>query len=172
MDTKHLLEQFNAAASRLDSHALRKKDLVIEVGHWLNSVVLRLSKPRWSNKPLTRPQADTAIFFSVWTNNDHRLLYNIHALKLRKLQGYKLESRKFAEAFRAKFASYAHYWPNVSVDFGSLTLMEGWKDTTDPESDVAALAARFLEIDHLIDELLDNAKKTGSRQKKGEDPVR
>ena len=66
-----------------------------------------------------------------------------------------MESRKFAEAFRKAFAPYAPEWPNVRVDFGPLTLMEGWKETDDVTDDAVNLAEKFLKIEHLIDELLN-----------------
>ena len=65
------LSPLTLAAARLHKEA-NAKGLNIEVGHWLNSAVLRLSKPRWSNGPLTQPQKDSAIFFSVWMGKDEK----------------------------------------------------------------------------------------------------
>jgi len=47
------------------------------------------------------------------------------------------------------------------VDFGPLTLMQGWEklDITTIREDVLKIASKFLQIDSLIDRLLDNAKK-------------
>ncbi len=154
------LTEFKKAAGRLDGRLLAQKKMEVEVGVWLESVVLRLQKSAWANKPYERPQSDAAIFFSVWVSDkavkEHKIFYNIHALKLRQLQGYKIASREFATAFRARFKPFEHRWPNVKTDFGPLTLMEGWEkpDRTTIEEDVFRIAGRFLEIDSLIDELL------------------
>jgi hypothetical protein len=132
METPFYLSEFEKAASGLDAGLLAQKGLDVEVGIWLRSVVLRMHKKTWANKPFERPQSDAAIFFSIWLNlNDKgvkagRLFYNIHALKLRQLRGYRITSREFAADFRARFQPFARHWPNVSVDFGPLTLMEGW----------------------------------------------
>lgn len=89
------------------------------------------------------------------------LNYNIHALKLRQLTGYSIKSRDFAEAFRSRFKPFENKWPNVSVDFGPLTLMQGWVsiDIENPENEIAGLAHQFLEIQFIIDELLKERKK-------------
>lgn len=154
------LPLFKAAAASLDPDLLRAKGIEVEVGEWLDSVVLRLHKPRWANKPLTQPQKEAALFFSVWIGTaaaaKQRLSYNIHALKLRQLKGYKLESRKFAEAFREEFIRVGRGWPNVRTDFGPLTLMEGWQEVADMQAGVAGLARKFLDIDDIIDQLLNN----------------
>jgi hypothetical protein len=54
------------------------------------------------------------------------------------------------------FKSYNNKWENVSVDYGPLTLIEGWKkiDIENFQSDILELAYNFLEIEHLIDDTL------------------
>jgi hypothetical protein len=163
VDSVYYLNQFKNAAAKLDQSLITEKGIEVTVGIWLNSIVLRLIKPKWANNPHARPQTGSAIFFSVWINEGalegHQISYNIHALKLRKLKGYKLTSRKFATAFREKFKPFEKAWPNVSVDFGPLTLMQGWKDTTPTqiEQQVFELALEFLKIDFLIDDLLEKS---------------
>jgi hypothetical protein len=181
METSFYLPEFEKAAMELDAGLLAQKGLEVEVGVWLASVVLRMHKKTWANKPFERPQADAAIFFSIWvkdkTEKPDRLFYNIHALKLRQLHGYKITSREFAADFRAGFKPFARHWPNVSVDFGPLTLMEGWLPldaaaVADPVAaavagsaaqavagTVAGLATGFLELAPLIDALLERRKK-------------
>jgi hypothetical protein len=173
METPFYLSEFEKAAGSLDAGALAQKGLDVEVGVWLRSVVLRMHKKTWANKPFERPQSDTAIFFSIWLNEKgpkaDRLFYNIHALKLRQLRGYRITSRDFAADFRAGFKPFARHWPNVSVDFGPLNLMEGWMALdaaaiADPAAQavagtVAGLATRFLELAPLIDVLLERRKK-------------
>ncbi len=185
MDTPFYLSEFEQAASALDAGLLSQKGLDVEVGVWLGSVVLRMHKKTWANKPFERPQSDTAIFFSIWLNckdvKADRLFYNIHALKLRQLRGYKITARDFAADFRARFKPFARHWPNVSVDFGPLNLMEGWApldatEAADPVAvaiadpvasaatpaiarTIATLATGFLELAPLIDALLERRKK-------------
>src|SRR3954464_10784433 len=93
------LAAFKQAANRLDGNLLIKKKLEIETGVWLSSVVLRLQKNAWANNPREKPHAGPAIFFSIWSNDqpikDQKIFYNIHALKLRQLHGYRITSREF-----------------------------------------------------------------------------
>lgn len=90
-----------------------------------------------------------------------KIFYNIHAFKLRKLAGYSIESRKFANSFREKFTKDLHKWKNVSTDFGSLTLMEGYIefDFEKVQEDILQLANNFLEIENIIDKTLFEFKK-------------
>lgn len=164
MDIEKYLEKFKKAASQLDSNQLRKKQMEVSVGVVLNSVFLKLYKKSWANPfqdPLT---ADSRIFFSVWINDaaikEQKIFYNIHAFKLRKLKGYFIQSRKFADTFRHRFKEFEHKWQNVRTDFGPLTLMEGWLkiDLEDFQNDIFKLGNNFLEIDYLIDETLTSFK--------------
>ena len=161
MDINYYLNKFEKAAASLDKKLITKKEIEVETGVWLDSVVLRLQKKHWANMPFQRPQSGPAIFFSVWVNDKTlkagKIFYNIHALKLRQLKGYSLTSREFANKFRESFKPFSNSWPNVSVDYGPLTLMEGWQKA-EPETmqnDIAALANKFLQIDFLIDDLLN-----------------
>jgi hypothetical protein len=165
MDTTYYLDQFEQAAGKLDKGLLAAKGMEFKTGIWLDSAVLKLQKKNWVSDPNELFQPGPSIFFSVWVNDqaikESKLLYNIHALKLRKLKGYSIASREFAEAFRKKFKPFADHWPNVSVKFGPLTLMEGWKklEMDRLKEDVLELAGRFLEIGHLVDEVLDQFSK-------------
>lgn len=159
------LTQFQLAADKLNKILLHKKQLEVAVGIYSDSVFLKLYKKSWASPAQDPVTAESRIFFSVWVNDEiikeQKLYYNIHALKLRKLPGYKIESRKFAEAFRAAFQEHRHQWPNVSTAFGPLTLMEGWVKLN-PESlkeEISALADKFLDIEHLIDETLAKFRK-------------
>src|ERR1700761_569783 len=110
MDTAFYLSLFQQAVDKLDKRLLNQKQLQVDAGVWLDSVVLRLHKQHWANNPDARPQTGAAIFFSIWINNadikEPKLFYNIHALKLRKLTGYAITSRKFADDFREEFKSF------------------------------------------------------------------
>lgn len=165
MDFKYYLHNFQKAADRLDKNILHEKQVQVAVGEVLNSVCLKLYKKSWTNAfedPLT---AETRIFFSVWINDsaieEQKLLYNIHAFKLRRLQGYSIESKKFAEAFRNNFKNFEHKWENVSVKFGPLTLMEGWTrlNSSNLQWQVMELSNGFLGMEHLIDDTLAKFKK-------------
>ncbi|MEZ0131205.1 hypothetical protein AB9T88_16115, partial [Flavobacterium sp. LBUM151] len=130
MDASFYLENFQKIAKKLDQKNLSEKSIEVSVGIYLDSVFIKLYKKSWtsnSQEPLT---AESRIFFSVWVNDStiekHKIMYNIHALKLRKLKGYTIQSRKFADFFRQDFKDYERNWPNVSVNHGPLTLMEGW----------------------------------------------
>ena len=83
-------------------------------------------------------------------------MYTIHALQMRKLKGYKITSKEFAAAFREKFTAFANQWPNVSMQYGPLTLMEGWVKSAEDHvvTDTIALANLFFPIVVLIDNCL------------------
>jgi len=164
MDYKHYLDIFQKAADNLDKKKLQKKQIEVAVGEVLNSVFLKLYKKSWANPSQDPLTADTRIFFSIWVNNStldkQNLFYNIHALKLRHLKGYAIQSRKFADSFRKSFKNYEHNWQNVSVNFGPLTLMEGWQqiDLENFQGEIVRLANNFMDIEHLIDNTLTEFK--------------
>ena len=161
MDTSFYLDKFQKAADKLDKTMLIQKQVESAVViYGKDCVVLKLYKRGWANQfqdPLT---SASRIFFSVWISDasikEQKLLYNIHALKLRQLKGYNIQSRKFADIFRDRFKPFEHTWKNVSVDFGPLTLMEGWLkiDVGNFQDDILELAHNFLEIEYLIDDTL------------------
>jgi hypothetical protein len=165
MELDFYLEKFKKAVDKLDKELLIEKELETETGIWLNSVVLRMQKKYWANLPFERPQSGPSIFFSIWLNEKtltkNKILYNVHALKLRQLKGYSITSREFASSFRKKFKPFLHDWPNVSLDYGPLTLMEGWIEFDERylENNVLDLAKKFSDIDFIIDELLNSHRK-------------
>lgn len=165
MDIPNYLDRFKKAADLLDQKLLAEKEIEVVTGVYLNSVFLKLYKQSWAS-PLQDPvTAESRIFFSVWIDEDHvktnELFYNIHALKLRKLKGYAIESRKFAADFRAAFKAHEQSWPNVGVDFGPLTLIQGTvkTDLTNLNAEILTLSYEFLKIAHLVDATLLRYKK-------------
>ena len=139
--------------------------LICKHGFYWNSFVLKLQKASWTNDPIDRLQNESGIFFSIWITQESairgRANYNIHALKMRQLQGYSITSREFAEAFRDGFKATRGDWPNVSVDYGPQTLMQGWTEF-DParfERDALILVERFKHLSLLIDRLLESRRK-------------
>lgn len=165
MNTSFYLDEFKKAADRLDKKLLDRKQMEVAVGVVLDSVFLKLYKRSWAS-PLQDPlSAESRIFFSIWINDaaieEQKILYNIHAFKLRHLKAYSIQSRKFADTFREGFNEFVYKWPNVSVKFGPLTLMEGWLQLNpiDFGDDILELANNFLEIEHLVDTTLLKFKK-------------
>lgn len=165
MDFDYYLAQFEKAAKRLEKKICDKKEIEIQTGIWLDSVVLRLQKKHWANKPNEKPHSGSAIFMGIWLNKEaidnNKLWYNIHALRLRQLNGYKLQSRAFATSFREKFKIFEDKWENVSTGFAPQTLMQGWMllNNEQLQDDVLKLATEFLAIEHLIEETLAEFKK-------------
>lgn len=164
MNTSFYLESFQKIVDQLDSKLLNEKSIEVSVGVYLDSVVIKLYKKSWASDSLEPLTAESRIFFSIWINDSvikkQKIMYNIHALKLRKLKDYKIESRKFAEIFRNSFKDYESNWHNVSVNHGPLTLMEGWikLDLDNFHEETLKLANNFLEIEHLIDNTLNHFK--------------
>ncbi|CAI2767680.1 hypothetical protein [Flavobacterium collinsii] len=164
MNTTFYLEKFQEAADRLDQKILSEKSIEVAVGIYLDSVFIKLYKKSWSTNPDEALTSESRIFFSVWISDSdiekQRLMYNIHALKLRKFKVYTIESRKFAEVFRKSFKTYENGWPNVTTNHGPLTLMEGWLnlDLENLQEEIVQLSNNFLEIEHLIDAAFDQFK--------------
>jgi hypothetical protein len=165
LDTSFYLNKFQATAEQLDKKLLNKKQIEVAVGEVLDSVFLKLYKKSWAT-PLQNPlTAESRIFFSIWINDsaiaEQKILYNIHAFKLRHLKGYHIQSRKFADSFRASFKNFEHKWQNVSVNFGPITLMEGWLkiDLENFQDEILELANCFLEIEHIVDNTLIKFRK-------------
>ncbi len=159
------LRKFHTCARELDHALLREKHIEVAVGVTLDSVYLKLYKKAWTNDQSDPVNASTRIFFSIWVNedslSDNRLYYNIHAFKMRQLAGYKIASRAFAHHFREAFKPFHPKWEKVSVDFGPLTLMQGWRTLENEtlEKSVQLLARNFLEIAPLIDQTMDIFKR-------------
>lgn len=160
MDYDLYLEKFKRSSDRIDQNALADKNLEMAVGITLDSVVLKLFKKQWANVGEDPLNARSRIFFAVWVNDktlkQNKIFYNIHALKLRELKGFSIISREFADAFRKEFLKRSGEWENASVDFGPLTLMEGWiaLDAENMEDQIVKLADKFIEIEYLIDKTL------------------
>jgi hypothetical protein len=152
------LEQIQAD---LTSGLLEKHGLRCVTGDWLDSAVLKIQKPSW-----TDGGPGQGVFFSIWLGDKeirkNRFNYNIHALKLRLREGYAIKPGDFASAFRGKFASQSGRWPNVCTDYGPQTLMQGWMplDAKTFRRDVAGLVDSFVAIHGIIDVLLEERRKS------------
>lgn len=158
------LEVFNGVVEN-NHAALEKNQISSFVGRWYDSWVLKLQKKGWSSPALHEDPIHSGIFFSIWlTDQDLQksmFNYNIHALKLRELEGYTIKSREFADDFRAAFALDQSSWKNVSVNYGPLTLMEGNMPLVQEsfEKDVDHLVKKFIPLCPIIDQLLAVRKK-------------
>ena len=152
------------AQSNAQNDARNSSVLICKQGFYNRCSVLKLQKPSWTNDRMDRVQNKTGIFFSVWIDeraaSKHRANYNIHALKLRRLKGHSITSLDFAHDFREAFASMRDNWPNVSVDFGPLTLMQGYIELVPKnfEQDILALLQHFKPVSRLIDRLLNSRR--------------
>ena len=165
MDASFYLDKFQKTASLLDKKLLKQMRIEVAVVEILECVVIKLYKRSWAN-PNTDPlNATSRIFFSIWADATsiakQKIIYTIHAFKLRQLIGYTIESRKFADSFRASFKQFGGQWPNVSVQYGPLTLMQGWLKIQ-PDNfldEVLRLCNQFIEIAALVDNTLLKFKR-------------
>jgi hypothetical protein len=162
-DVQQLDTVFAKIKARFDERI--RNGLICKQGSYKGCSVLKLQKPSWTNDPMDRVENRSGIFFSVWTNEastkKSRANYNIHALRLRQLEGYSVTSREFANEFRKGFAATHKTWPNVSVNYGPLTLMQGWieVDSNSFEEGVLVLMERFKRLSPLIDRLLQSRRR-------------
>lgn len=156
---------FSSVAGQLNLQLLKEMQLETAVIEVLDCVCLKIYKKSWCSSKEDPLLAKTRIFFSIWVSDEsdkqQKLLYNIHAFKLRHLPGYAIESRKFANVFRSAFKAFEQQWPNVSVNFGPLTLMEGWVsfDHKNIAQQIVELANNFLTIAPLLEDTLASFKK-------------
>lgn len=162
-DKLFYIQSFNEVADALPATEFVSKQIEMAVGEYYNCPFIKLFKREWANPSANILYSPSRIFFSIWIDmdNDAKLCYNIHALKLRELKGYKIESRKFANLFRAAFKPFEKDWPNVSTEFGPLTLMEGHIILNQDNFNATAyqLAINFLNIAHIIDDTLGAFKR-------------
>jgi hypothetical protein len=165
MNKIYYLDYFQKAANRLDQKMLKKNGIITEVGRYMDAIVLKLYKNTWINHLQDMANTESKIFFSIWINEtvkkEKQLHYNLHGINLRKLNGYAIESKKFATAFRDHFSTIENDWPNVSMAFGPQTLMQGWMKI-DPENflpDILNLSGKFLNYHYLVDDTLQKFKR-------------
>lgn len=156
---------FPKIKTRFDERHSGRDGLICKQGFYDGCSVLKLQKASWTNDPVDQIRNESGIFFSLWIDekaaSKSKANYNIHALKLRQLKGYSITSRDFANDFRQGFAPMRDAWPNVSVDYGPLTLMQGWieVDLHHLEKDILVLMERFKHVGPLIDRLLESRRR-------------
>lgn len=165
IDLQEIGASFRKIKQRYDAHFLGNSGLVCKQGFYKKCSVLKLQKPSWTNDGMEQIQNTSGIFFSIWINEESaqksRVNYNIHALKLRKLKNYSITSKDFAEEFRKKFAAVKKSWPNVSTNYGPLTLMEGWAevDLQKLEESILPMLECFHQVSPIIDRLLEKRSR-------------
>ncbi|WP_185287454.1 hypothetical protein [Chryseobacterium lactis] len=165
MDYPFYLKEFHSAVAKITEERFETFGLKVNIDRVLESVALKVYKPEWSGDVLSSLDSKGRIFFSIWINDktirEGKMYYNIHALKLRELKNYSLSSRNFAQDFRNEFLKHKEDWPNLSLDFGPLTLLEGWFDLKDEylQEDIIELVQKFLKVSFLIDKVLAQYKK-------------
>jgi len=166
------LATFERARQRV-SGASGFESWICKAGLWPDAaapsaVVLKLLKPHWSPDPREAIVSAAGIFFSVWIDEPALakggLHYNLHALKLRQLTGYALESRKFATSFRDRFQLAQDRWPNVSTAFGPQTLFQGFRECPISAfgSAIFDLAHSFVPLGEVVEKLLADHKRLAS----------
>lgn len=165
MDFAFYLDEFRLAAAEISKEEFDSCGVRVSIDIVLESAALKIYKPQWCSDSESLLKSTGRIFFSLWINDralqKGRIYYNIHALKLRELKNYKIASRDFAEDFRKQFSKYQEDWPNVSIKYGPLTLMEGWIELKEDniQKDAKKLIQKFLKISPLIDNVLERFKK-------------
>lgn len=146
--------------SKHASELLKKYGLICRQMQFGNEAPLYLGKSDWTNRFDQDRDSTIGVFCSIWVSDKllqkRQFAYNIHSKAISKLPGYKLMPRKFANDFRQLVESSVVQWPNIRLDYGPSTLLEG-RDTCEPDSFAANVEARisgFVDIHHHIDSLL------------------
>jgi len=121
---------------------------------------LYLAKEHWTNRFDPERESTIGVFFSAWVSPEllkkQEFAYTIHSKQLRKLPGYRLASREFADEFRDLVRTRVASWPNIRMDYGPVTLLEG-KDTCELDSfekNVEKRVSDFVGIHEEIDRLI------------------
>ena len=159
---KILKQQEREHAAKLKkSHGLICKQL-----DYVDCSPLYIAKPDWTNRFDNNRDATLGIFCAIWVGKSDikkkKFPYNIHAKTLRKLPGYTLEPREFADEFRRLVYSEVADWPGIKLDYGPSTLLGG-KDNCELDSFAEKVEERilgFASIHHHIDDLLEAARQT------------
>lgn len=164
------LESLQNAGRRFAEESSLDSPWVCKTGLWPGpagpeAAVLKLLKPHWSQDLRESIISTSEIFFSVWVDEEAvkrgGVHYNLHALKLRQMSAYALESRKFASAFRAAFGSRSNGWPGVTMAFGPQILFQGFVKCPPRRVEEATLTLlrKFMPLGTLVDDLLARAAK-------------
>jgi len=148
------------AEMKLASGLLDKHGIICKQIQFGDSPVLYLAKPNWTNRFDKKRESTIGIFYGLWVSpkqlEKNEYAYNIHSKKLRELPGYKLEPRSFADDFRKAVKTKVKNWPNIRLDYGPSTLLQG-RDRCDLDTFEEKIEQRvndFIKIHKEIDKLL------------------
>jgi len=157
---RHILKQHEEKNAPL---LLSKHKLICRQMQYKDSAALYLAKPHWTNRFDSERDSTVGIFFTIWVSPElveqKQFAYNIHSKQIRKLPGFRLASRTFAESFRSAVESRVSNWPGIRLDYGPVTLLEG-RETCGMDTfadEVAHRITDFVSIHEEIDKLLDAA---------------
>jgi hypothetical protein len=159
-------ELFVQIKTAYDQLPARDRSLICAQGFHMNCNVLKLRKAHWSVDDPTKIESPMGgIFFSIWISEKGaaawRADYNIHSYKHPQLTAYRIASQDFCRQFREEFATVSSAWPNVSTDYSSQTLMQGWFEIKPNTfvTDTLRMMKRFEKVAGIIDELLVQRQK-------------
>ena len=144
---------------------LAKHKLICRQMQFGNEAPLYLAKPHWTNRLDADRDSTIGIFFSIWVSpkliEQGKFAYNIHSKQLSKLPGYKLTPRKFADEFRLAVKARVADWPDIRMDYGPSTLLQGHDncDLSSFDDQVADRVSDFVGIHKEIDALLGRSTK-------------
>lgn len=153
-------QEVKHASTLLKKHGLKLKQLDFGGD---GCPPLYLAKPHWTNRFDPDRESTLGIFCSIWVAptmlKKKHFAYNIHAKTLAKLPGYQLKPREFAAEFRALVKSDVSAWPNIRLDYGPSTLLQG-KEICELDSFAEKVEERilgFVDIYEHIDDLLEQS---------------
>jgi len=160
MAVKSFEDILKKVETKLGPSLQKKHGIVCKQLAYSGSAPLYFAKPHWTNRFDDNRENTIGVFCAVWVSKSQldkqKFLYNIHSKKLRELPGHKLESRKFADKFRAAVKTKASKWPGINFDYGPGTLLQGQCDCSldSLEESVIERLNGFLSISDDIDKLL------------------
>ncbi len=148
-------QEHRLAPGLLKRHRLVCKQLTFE-----GTAPLYVAKPHWTNRFDAEKDSTIGLFFAIWVTPQlierKQFAYNLHSKQLRNLPGYKVTSRKFASEFRIAIKDKVSDWPEISLDYGPVTLFEG-RDSCERDSFAQKVEQRvtaFVKIHAEVDTLL------------------
>ena len=162
------MEEYHKVLNQLEKEyaqaLLQDYSLICKQMHYRGEdTALYVSKKHWTNRFDLKRETTIGVFFCVWVSREllktQEFAYNIHSLKLRSLPGYRLASGEFAADFRKLVQSRVASWPNIRMDYGPLTLLEG-RDSCNLDDFYIRAERRlldFVSIHKEIDKLLDES---------------
>jgi hypothetical protein len=157
------LDVFSSLADARAADLQAQHGLVIKSGEGLGAAILKALKPAWTTDPPEQFLNTNGLFFSIWIDaacvKQNQVRYNLHAKKLRNIQGDAFPAREFARVFRAQVTNDLVGWPSVVYPKGPITLFEGHMPLNPKTlgADTSGLVDRFVGLVPTIERLLASA---------------